>query len=682
MGLDSAVLTVEVADPAGRSRYILHVVPGNGGGVDRYVRDICAYRLSDCILHVAEAQSVFEKVADRQFFPIDRSQLTETNLKQAFGQPSLVHVHSTVAPVRELVTDLCKALGVSYVLTLHDIDFAGMADSIDHQERQLRLAFVRNAMARIVPSRFIASILSTASHGEISAKLIENGVDRDNCSSTSYVDRTADPGQFDVVVVGALGFHKGLDFLREVVLALPLDIRIAVIGYCDGQLLPGWLIEDRLWVHGAFETAELIGLVRSYGARLAFFPNRQPESYSYALSDIWCAGLPALGPSNGAIGERILQTGAGWTFDPESSAHAVAAMITSCLGTTDVPLGKVSAAVRQLLSRQEMVTRLNSLYDSVSAANGIVPDLPALQALAATQLNGQMFRAELRRLAGDIAFARRQVASVTESLESLSKEYEGRGAWIAKLEQSIADLKSQCDRLQKELDAESLSLKSLAKEYDGRGTWIAKLEQNIEDLKAECVRLESARQAEHEAHLAARTVDRDAYFAARLAERAADRDAYREELAVQREAHQAARAMERDADLAARTSEHAAHLAARAKERDADRTAFIEAQAVERAAYQAAQASELIAHLDARAKERDTFLAALAVESNARATAEAARAAGHEEFVRVSTKLERDVTDTLAIAHRYERALAMLPFIFRRWLLKRADRHVESGELR
>ena len=39
---------------------VLHLVPPNGGGVDRFVRDLCAHRPADWILHVSDDQCVVE----------------------------------------------------------------------------------------------------------------------------------------------------------------------------------------------------------------------------------------------------------------------------------------------------------------------------------------------------------------------------------------------------------------------------------------------------------------------------------------------------------------------------------------------------------------------------------------------------------------------------------------------
>ncbi len=500
------------------NRYVLHLVPGNGGGVDRHVRDICRYRTHDCILHMAAEQGVFEVVGQQRTVPIDRAQMKEAAFAWAIGCPALLHAHSTLAPVREVVTSLCNLLGLHYMVTLHDVDFAAVTANVDEQERAARLAFVQGAAERIVPSTFIAGMLANTLGQEISHQLIENGVDAQAVDAVSPVQPSIHE-QFKIAVVGALGPSKGLQFLDNVVAALPHDVRVVIIGYVDGQLLPGWFRDRRIWVHGVFEPFELGSLVSSYGCSMAFFPNRQPESYCYALSDAWCAGLPALGPATGAIGERISRTGAGWTFDPNDSAEAVAAILLDCLRAVHRPLERVRFAVDQLLSRQQMIAALNQHYDSLSQSTSQPPDLSTLELLAATQLNGVLFRGELKRLVGDLAFLRNQLAGANEALQALSRDYEGRGGWIEKLEKDLAESKEELSRveaararehteyvqqvgkLECDLSANIDALQTLGGEYQGRGAWIEKLEKDLAQYAQAITQLEANRAQEHAAYL-------------------------------------------------------------------------------------------------------------------------------------------------------------------------------------
>ncbi len=646
--------------------YVLHAVPANGGGVDRHVRDICTQRNNDCILHIARAQCVLEVVAARRLLAVDYADMPPALASGAFGQPALLHAHSTLAPVRDRVRQLCRALAIGYVVTLHDIDFAAAALDVGDGEREARLAFVSEASARIAPSPFMLNVLLAALGSSVTAQLIENGV-KPGATVAAPFPAAGSSGEqpFQVAVIGALGPHKGLVFLRDVVAALPESVRVVILGYADGQVTPGWLQTDRLWVHGAFEPAELATIVRRYGVTLAFFPNRQPESYCYALSDGWCAGLPALGPAFGAIGDRIAATGAGWTFERDSTARGVAERLMASLRVAGQKNAAVRRAVEQLRTPALMVEQLGHVYEKNMKTAHTPPDISALESVAATHLNGSFFRGELLRLSGDIAFAQTQAEQTAAALQSLTHEFDGRGKWITTLEKSLADVQAELRRVEAARQAERVAT-TAAREED-RSHHAAARDQ-------ERVAAETARSHERAAAETARSHERTAAEAAlRLAlhdaaaAHASDRAAI--EAAREKERTDAATARARD------VAEFATTLAQiRAEIDDARHSERALAQALREQA-DAAHAREIAAlHAlhDAAARERSLREQALA---------EATLAASHAAHVKNAEKLQRDVNDTLTIAHRYEktiaqydRALWALPSILRRWALKRAHR--------
>lgn len=553
MGRGATVLSGSVPLPA--DDWVLHVLPPNSGGVDRYVRDVCALRPHDCILHVSPSQLVLEmgRGEARRLLPLARPQWVEALLRGSVGRPRLMHVHSTLSPVRETVRALHALCAWPYVIGLHDIIFAEAVEQAGADEQAARFDFVRSAPEVIVPSAFLAGELDRVLGATVKRSIIANGVDlppRLSGAPHAVVGdavalHAAPPGPFPVAVIGALGHHKGLDFLKAVVAALPPPLRVVVFGYADGRLEPGWLIPDRAWLYGAFEPDELAALVAGLGCRVAFFPNRQPESFCYALSDAWSAGLPALVPDAGALGERVRATGAGWCYPAAATAVTAAARLQACVegrdaGATAVTADVVSAALRGAPSRAAMVAALAAVYDRVApGAGGATPDALALQAMPAAHLDSAFFRGELRRLSGDLQFAREQTQGLQAELASLSTQWTLRGERISELQAELGD-----------------ELRKFHEQHAAHEQVIAGLSHQIE----------------------------------------------------------------------AAQSSYAA-----------ERALFLQ----ERAAYQA---------------ERQEFIAQ------------------REALQQAVVKLERDVADTLAIAHHYERALFLIPRPLRRWLLRRTEK--------
>ena len=116
-----------------------------------------------------------------------------------------------------------------------------------------------------------------------------------------------------VVVAGGIGIEKGYDVLlgcaRDAARrALPL--RFTVVGHTidDGRLA----VTGRAFVTGMFEEAEGLELVRQQAGTLGFMPSVWPETWCYALSMLFAAGLPVMAFGLGAQAERIGREGRGW----------------------------------------------------------------------------------------------------------------------------------------------------------------------------------------------------------------------------------------------------------------------------------------------------------------------------------------------------------------------------------
>jgi glycosyltransferase involved in cell wall biosynthesis len=120
-------------------------------------------------------------------------------------------------------------------------------------------------------------------------------------------------GTRHVVVVGAIGPDKGYDVLLGCAAdaaARGLDLMFTVVGYTvDDDAL---LATERAFITGEFKRGEAGALIRAQRAHLAFLPSIWPETWCYALSDIWSAGLSAALFDIGTPAERVRRVGRGW----------------------------------------------------------------------------------------------------------------------------------------------------------------------------------------------------------------------------------------------------------------------------------------------------------------------------------------------------------------------------------
>ncbi len=123
----------------------------------------------------------------------------------------------------------------------------------------------------------------------------------------------------NVAVVGGIGVEKGYFVLlacaRDAAQrALPL--RFTVVGHTidDRRLLD----TGRVFITGPFAEGEALMLLREESPTCGFLPSIWPETWCYALSALWQAGLHVMAFDLGAQAERIRARGGGTLMPPGS----------------------------------------------------------------------------------------------------------------------------------------------------------------------------------------------------------------------------------------------------------------------------------------------------------------------------------------------------------------------------
>ena len=119
-------------------------------------------------------------------------------------------------------------------------------------------------------------------------------------------------GRRRIVVIGGIGREKGSDVLlacaRDAA-ARDLDLEFVVAGFTSDDAV--LLATGRAFITGAFKPEEAQALITGLDGDLAFLPSVWPETWCYALSDAWQAGLAAVVFDIGALAARVRDTGRG-----------------------------------------------------------------------------------------------------------------------------------------------------------------------------------------------------------------------------------------------------------------------------------------------------------------------------------------------------------------------------------
>jgi len=120
-------------------------------------------------------------------------------------------------------------------------------------------------------------------------------------------------GERRICLIGAIGPQKGYDVLlasaRDAA-ERGLPLRFVVVGHTvdDARLLE----TRRVFITGEYREAEAVSLIAAQQAQLAWLPSIWPETWCFALSQAWEAGLDVAAFDIGAQAERIRASGRGF----------------------------------------------------------------------------------------------------------------------------------------------------------------------------------------------------------------------------------------------------------------------------------------------------------------------------------------------------------------------------------
>jgi glycosyltransferase involved in cell wall biosynthesis len=118
-----------------------------------------------------------------------------------------------------------------------------------------------------------------------------------------------------VAIIGAIGTEKGYDVILDCArdaARRDLPLEFVVIGYTHDDMR---LIDTgRAQITYRFDAEKAVAEITAQGADIAFIPSIWPETWCFALSDAWAAGLKAAVFDIGTQAERVRATNNGWVL--------------------------------------------------------------------------------------------------------------------------------------------------------------------------------------------------------------------------------------------------------------------------------------------------------------------------------------------------------------------------------
>ena len=336
---------------AGRSRRaraaVILLTHGGGGGVDRVVNDRAAAARAAgqraILLRPTRTGAVRISAIDEQPFPnlvfaMPQELPTLARLLRE-DRPTRVELHHTLGH-HAAVADLPALLRAPQVSVLHDYarfcprialvsterrycgepDLAGCEACVADLGSLLEddptvpdllarsAAELSHATAVIAPSIDAATRLQR--HFPAVRPVVEPWEDDRLLPPLTAAPKSA---VRRVAVVGAIGVEKGFEVLLACVRdakARRLPLEFTVVGFtADDERL---MAAGPAFVTGEYKEDEAVALIQAQAAHLAFIPSVWPETWCFALSRAWQAGLGAAVFNLGAQAERVRATGRGW----------------------------------------------------------------------------------------------------------------------------------------------------------------------------------------------------------------------------------------------------------------------------------------------------------------------------------------------------------------------------------
>ena len=260
-------------------------------------------------------------------------------------------------------------------------------------------------------------------------------------------------GRLRILVLGQLSVAKGLDLLRGALPALTAFADVFFVGAREVGTI--FQYTPAVQVVSQFEPHELPIHVAHISPHVGLLPSIVPETFNYALSELWMMGIPPVATRVGALAERIRDGVDGFLFEPE--VHAM----VDALRRLD--------ADRGLLAR----VRENIASLTVRSAQSMVADYHRLLPLASRGEERVPLKTDERTAAGDVTLAGmwKQVKSLSLQL-ALANEARHRSEM-----QRAADARR--------LEEERKRSEGLARELAARDALLRQQDANMQALVAQ-----------------------------------------------------------------------------------------------------------------------------------------------------------------------------------------------------
>lgn len=398
--------------------FVVHNVVANGnfGGVEVYLQNIskvlqekyeilfyspCLRKVPDTILtnvsgEIVERFNFSEALSPWKISCSERDKAF-VSIIERYGV-STVHFHHLIGHVPSLIR-VCKALGVSSVMTFHDyfaichrftlLSFKGNycePDKISQAQCDVCLwkthqiapgsQSTRRAAWDQLISYTDSVIFNTKGSYDLTAKIYPAIYNHKNTKiipvpTDKKIDFTEIANQrtlpIKVAILGNFSRHKGGDIISRVIPLLEKSaVEFHIFGRVDGDYLE--LNDDKkypqVFVHGGFEPGEIPKAV--YSCHVSLHVSIWPETYCLTLSEAWDCGLVPIVSDIGALGERVIDGINGFKIAANSEGQLFTVLHRILEQPSMLHFMGQSKETKPIARPEQHIHDLKMLYESVA----------------------------------------------------------------------------------------------------------------------------------------------------------------------------------------------------------------------------------------------------------------------------------------------------------------------------
>ena len=379
------------------------------GGTEIHVENLvtnlrkqyCVYAVSGNEADRVYVQEFIDDYEFEYFFPIKHSLNTISNplWKEFFDvitdvfDPDIVHIQHVLHSALDIITS-SKEREKPVILSVHDFyilcpnlnllnantgEFCDLPSSMSVCNSCLEKRFGLESFSlsdwREKNSKFMKECDVVIYFSDTTKKLFErlyspkkgiiipHGI---NVSSFEKLEFKKTDSKFSIGFIGYMAPQKGSKIIKKIVpTILEKNIDVHFYGPVDSSFIKTTKKRKNLHFHGRFDNSnELIKKLKESEVKTICILSTWPETFSYILSELWVAGIPAIVTPFGAPADRVRKTNGGIVLD-DLSADTIVKTITDLAKSPKKYQTLVSNVSKiKIKNVKEMVNDYKKLYNS------------------------------------------------------------------------------------------------------------------------------------------------------------------------------------------------------------------------------------------------------------------------------------------------------------------------------